>query len=513
MSYFGRTWAPSSSARLQRDRVLFQPEYWQSLAVGAFPLALVLGLALVAVSGTRGILAGGETMSPEGWMLYAILRVRDGEPLYSDFNAYPYVITRYSPIYYLVAGYGARIAGLDLEATLIFARVLSAASTLASAAFILALARECGASRNAAAVGAALFLASFAAQPWAYTTRPDMLALAVTLGGLWLYARGPSDRAAVVAGLVLAAAAFVKQSYIIGAAALTFALLQHREWGRVVRFGSAYALAGASGLAVAELATGGLFSQNAISTNAVPWGIGFWRTSVTSLVLFSVPLGWLAWIGSTRSRGRPATRVMSWYAAGGLAFGLLAVGKAGAIHNYFIEAAAGLSVLGALGFDELRRTARAQSASSRAGTGRLVVACVTFACLTFGAAPLGAFLFAQTRIERDSTRLAATLRAVPGPVLTEQDSLAMLLADKPMVLSEVFEFALLGAEGRWDPAPLNEMIERGEFGLIVLKTSAETVAHWHGFAWWPPGSRERIQAHYQLVGQEGERFFYAPVGR
>lgn len=65
--------------------------------------------------------------------------------------------------------------------------------------------------------------------------------------------------------------------------------------------------------------------------------------------------------------------------------------------------------------------------------------------------------------------------------------------------------------GRWDPTPLNQMIEEGEFSLIVLDTPAEHPRSYDGFAWWPPGTRERIAAHYRFADRLGRHYLYEPA--
>src|SRR4051812_12559647 len=83
---------------------------WRASAVGG-PLSwaclasswviILAGLALTALF----ILAGMQTVGlawpvthPEGATIAAILRIRDGQPLYQDFQQFPHVITPYPPL-------------------------------------------------------------------------------------------------------------------------------------------------------------------------------------------------------------------------------------------------------------------------------------------------------------------------------------------------------------------------------------------------------------------------------
>ncbi len=492
--------------------------FWLTLAANSAIPLVVIGSGLVLMSTIRGILTTGETMSPEGWMLQSILRVRDGAPLYTDFGEYPFVLALYTPLYYWLVGGFAQLGGWDVAEILVFARAISALAAALSALAIVAIARSCGASNRAALVGAGLFVTSFALQPWAYTARPDMLALALSLAGVLVAARSPTARGCACAAALLAAAFFAKQSYIVAVGALTLAFVS------AGRFRAASTLAGiwigvvGGGMVALELASGRQFSQNAVAANALPWTVEFFTSAFSRVARFSICLGFLAWLGWRRPDRPDLPRcIVGWYAPISLIFAVVTTMKAGAIYNYFLEPTAALAILSALGWDRLAGWAGASGprpvglpdAAGRIALPRAVaIAVIIWAGFAFQ----GAFLMVAGSSVRDSGPLVELIREAPGDVLTERDSLAVLQAGKPGVLADVFGLALLGSVGRWDAGPLNEMIERRHFALIVLRTPVEFRVEWNGFAWWPPGSRERIREHYQFIGREGGRYFYAPAG-
>src|SRR4051794_423034 len=95
---------------------------WLLAMTRIFVLLLVAGLALAGVAAARGIVATGEWTYSDGTVLYHVLRVRDGQPLYNDFYAPPYLMLPYWPLQVLVTGLLARVAGLDMVGTLHLAR-------------------------------------------------------------------------------------------------------------------------------------------------------------------------------------------------------------------------------------------------------------------------------------------------------------------------------------------------------------------------------------------------------
>ena len=91
---------------------------------------------------------------PEGATIAAILRVRDGQPLYQDFLQYPHLITPYPPVQPVGVGLASRLLGLSILETIGLARGLTLASALAATVLIWLIARRLGAGPLAALAGA-----------------------------------------------------------------------------------------------------------------------------------------------------------------------------------------------------------------------------------------------------------------------------------------------------------------------------------------------------------------------
>ncbi|HEX9839842.1 MAG TPA: hypothetical protein VGA72_10870, partial [Anaerolineales bacterium] len=148
----------------------------------------------------------------EDSMLMQSLRIAQGLPVYvppnADFN--PHV---YMPVFFWIGAVLFKIGGPNL----VLLRMISLGSTLATTILIYWIAlRESGLKWIALAC-AGLFLAGYRINGfWYEVARVDSLFIALTIGGLALanYA-SDSNRVLIFSGLVLALAAFTKQTGFI----------------------------------------------------------------------------------------------------------------------------------------------------------------------------------------------------------------------------------------------------------------------------------------------------------
>ena len=481
-------------------------------------LAVVLiGCCVAATALIRGVIAEAETLYPEGWLLRSVLAVRDGHAVYGDFRQYPFIIALYPPVYYYAVGISARLAQLDVSSTLILARTLSATAAATSCACVFWLARRTGASRLGALVAGGLLFSSFAMQPWSYTARPDALALAFSLAGLWIALSRDSLRWAAAAGVLLALAFLTKQTHIAAVSALTLVMLLRRQWKVAATYSVTWIVCVSFVVLALELSTNRSFLANIIGANGVPYqpdliaSYTFYVSKYSALLIGLAFLGWF----QTGSASRTDDGV-KWYLVISVLIALAALGKVGAGNNQLLEATAAAAVLAGRGYDRLAvglsgpRIWRVRTSSIvLAATATALIALVASAgVLQINYLTRQAF-FAPWATET-SDDLVSRLRTEPGDVLTQQDPLSVLRAGKTPVLADPYGLAVLAVSGRWDPAPLQAMIEQQSFSLIVLDAPAEEEVTLSGYAWWPPGVRERILAYYQFDGRLGTHYLYTP---
>ncbi|MCC7366864.1 MAG: hypothetical protein IT306_00485 [Chloroflexi bacterium] len=486
---------------------------WLWILTRLIVVLIGVGTLLGLAAAVRGIAASGQAFHHEGWMVFSILQVRDGAPLYPDYHAYPFNLALYTPLYYEVVGTLARILSSDANATVMLARATSAVATLGSVGLLFAIARQCGVSRYGATVATGLFISAYIVHPWLYVARPDALALVCCLGGLWAGLRWPGLRGAVLAALLLTLAFHTKQSYVAAAGAFILGTMHLRQWRRAIVFATVWSASVGAGLMLEHVLTAGLFAASTITPNVLPMRLDLVLQQVRLFLILGGPLlllGLIGWCGEKTSTG--SLTVLRWYTLLAAGAGLFATAKIGASYNQFLELAVMLAVFGGRGVEHLWRLSRhdlspvAATSSSRARLLAIPLAAwiVASACLP-GAALLDHVLYAP-----DETALVRAIAEAPGEVLTERDSLAVVRAGKTAVFADPFGVALLSQGGHWNPMALNTMIERQEFSLIVLATPLERTATFDGFPWWPAGTEARIREHYVLADQSPTRLFYVP---
>ncbi len=360
-------------------------------------------------------------------------------------------------------------------------------------------------------------MTSYVLHPWAYTARPDTLALAGSLAGLSIGLRWPTARGSVAAGLLLATAFYTKQSYVVAVAALTCAMLQSRQWTQAAALVSSWAAFLAAGWIALQAFTGGLFAANVVAPHMVAMQLELMQRHVRVFVELSMSLLALACFGWLHSRSVPRSLlVVRWYTVFAAGFALLTLAKVGSYYNYILELAACLAVLAARGLDRLTSVewAARLPSSMRTGLPRRASSLAVIAAVIWvignWTLPVKILLLAASS-PPDSSELVEALRQGSGEVLAERAALAALLAGKTPVLPDPYGIsALVGPHG-WDPSPLNELLARETFSLIVLERPVEAVATYDGHVWWPPGSRERIEEHYRASGTVAGQYLYVPA--
>ncbi len=222
--------------------------------------AVVLGMALGAVA-VLGYVAGPRLVYPfelewmEGGVLDHVRTVLAGEPLYRrpslDFT--PYL---YTPLYY----YACAALGLVFGPSFALARAVSCLSAIACLALLYSFVRRETGDRLGGIIAAGLFAATYELSGfWLDIARPDSLALALLLGGLWLARFGKSGRHAALAGLLLFCAFATKQTMLaLALPALAYAWLCSRRQGAILT--ATYAVLVLGYVLLADRLTDGWFS-------------------------------------------------------------------------------------------------------------------------------------------------------------------------------------------------------------------------------------------------------------
>jgi len=394
--------------------------------------------ALAAITISRWLWAltlDGPVLYGEGAVAHAALLARDrveyyvgaavdGGPLRPIFTA-----ANYPPLYFHVAGLGDPfVAG----------RIASIAATLLVATTIAWRARRAG--PLVAIALAAAWIASFPVAVWGPAIKPDLVALALTVGGVLALASAP--RRAVLGGVLLALAVATKPTAALPALALAGWLVRadRAAFARYLAGGLVGAVAAL--VAFPELGPFKLVVLHVVTWNGLPWSAEqALALLLVGVLTLGVPIGVAALARAPRGP-------IAAYAIGAL--GIVALGgREGATINYLLD----LSAAAALALAGVATRLRASSVFPLAAAAQLVVGIALFD--PFGTADLFRPLPSAEQLGKrapttgawgDPARIAVVRRLPAGAALVEDSGLLLAVGREPVV-DDVFLWSRLLATG------------------------------------------------------------------
>lgn len=470
------------------------------LALDAPALTL---LAVLGLGGLRFCLYGWRVIGfpfsvdyGEGPLLAQTLRLAALQPIYrASLAAPPYTVANYPPLYMLALAPLAHIFGPAFW----YGRLLSWLSVVAAALLIGLILHALTGDRLAALLGGLALLAMPYSSFWAPLYRVDALALALSLGGLYLTLRWSGRRWGLWgAALLLIAAVYTRQSYGLAAPLAACAWLLARRSRR-----RAFALAGmiaGGGLAIFALLnwlTGGGLWLNIVVANVNQFQPDRMREYLGELWML-MPYVVLAALAFVLAGWRwPGWALIAPYALGAT-LTALAIGKVGSNVNYLLELSAALCLaLGALiarlGPHPLARQVL------------LAALAVQFVLLVPGSGY-------QQRVagrmagRDDLAALQRVVRQADGPVLADEEMGMLVRAGRPILL-QPFEMSQLARAGVWDERPFLDAIDRRQFAaILVLHVPGADLEQER----WTDAMRAHIARSYAQAEQIGGTIVFRP---
>jgi len=441
-----------------------------------------------------------------------------GPHLYGDINHAPFVVCDYPPLYLAVLR-GAAIAGAGM---LQAGRGISVVATLATCALLGAMvARACrffaGPRAAAAAAGIAglLPLTLLPVSSWSVLMRVDCLALALTHAGLlcaFVSFRRPLAVYAAVAFFV--AAAFTKQNYIAGAAAM-FAVCAVRSPKHALLAYAGGALAGIAIIAGLQGATEGRFLLHVVTYAADKVDpMAAWRQFAQWVEAYPIDLGCvlaavaILWVSCLRRYpGRHGTLrlirdhedvawlvFLSLYLALTTAM-LITAGKTGSSRNYFLE----WMCCWCLWIGWLAGLVLARGADWRLGMVAMPALLVLqLVPVMAGMRTMRAEQFSPAR-RAEWGALLARVKDIPGPLLSDDMVLTREagreVGPEPGILLE------LARRGVWDERLLTDRLRAHYFGAVITAYDPGDPTF---DARYLPATQAAILAYYPHVEKYGD---------
>jgi dolichyl-phosphate-mannose-protein mannosyltransferase len=419
-------------------------------------------------------------------------RVACGRPLYHPIDAPPWVLNPYTPMYPLLAGAALRVTGLSYRP----ARLVS---LVAFAAIVLALGRlRRRSGRSTEALWSAGLLLLVPATLYNFARpHPQMLAVALSLWAFVLFESPRRLCAELLSPLLAVMAVYTKQDQFVLPVALG-AWLLCRDRPRLLRYATAVAAFGLVPVPFLQAATGGTFLESVVGLNFLPY-----RPAQIAPALGEHAGVFFGFLGLALARLWARVRLLeiepldAWFALL-VPVTVASLGRAGAHGQYVVELLV-LSVVYLLRHGGLRF-----------GAGREAIACVQLGLL-MAYAP--AFVLLQEGPwDRAALRSAPAVRALlstePGPILSQQGSFPLFTRGEIHV--QLFHFAALARQGRWDQRPLLREIEEGRLAWVVTEFPLEGEVDEDGRERFTPELRSALARHYVRSAFLDPYYVYRP---
>ena len=443
----------------------------------------------------------------EGPILQLAVRVARGQPLYPPVDQPPYAVASYVPLYYLLSALGVIVAGPGF----LFGRLLSCLAAVAIAVCVGVVVWSRTRHRFASYLAASLILAMPHYLVWSALMRVDMLALAFSVLGFCLFARG--RRAAGIP--LFSLGVFTRRTSVAALGAAFLGDAADRGWRPALRAFAVQALLIVLLIGGAVLVTrGGLYRQLYLHTAGSVGRSWTWE-QLWSLIWYPLRV-WpiyfvITAVGAAYCLLARRHRVLLLYFAAALVI-FLTGGRIGSAHNYLLEpTAVGAMMFGVMWAELSRRPGLSRPLVMALG-GAIALQMVW----TDGHLSYTISLVQPEAVGSASRYVTDRLREAPGPVLCEDTGLIVLAGKEPPLMP--FEFTQMARAGALDPAPLSDRVRRGEFSLIVLRFNPldphEVELHRPGQDWkagrWPEGIIAGVTQSYRLEQEIRPYFIFVP---
>jgi hypothetical protein len=412
----------------------------------------------------------------EGNILNTAVRLLHHQTLYPAQGSFPYVFNPYGPVGYVLAVVGVRLFGLSPFGP----RFLVLIAGICIVLLIAVLIKNLGGQLHIGILLGALYLCSPLLWAWFPLLRVDLWALALSLLGLYLFSAFPE--AWPLAAVVFASAILTKHTAVAAplACALEFVIL--KEWKRALLF--------ATILAVVITATIVSLDGNPIfhllRTHPDPFGAHrLGRLYLEAAESSALALAILIYAIAAGARHSKRSR-LAWNYFALSSFTVVTAGKLGSETNHFLEWAAALSMVSGCGLCYLieihDRWAKA-----------LVAGVIGFTVI-FSVAPH----YYEPVVSPDRSECSdayAFVRSFPGRRILSEDVTALVVGERPVIVSNPYVATQLGNSVRWSRGSVEQLVDQGYFDLIVLGGDLENFRPESGR--WSPALIEGVARRYQ----------------
>jgi hypothetical protein len=437
----------------------------------------------------------------EGPLLDQAVRLAHGEGIY-NLDVPPYTITNYPPFYMLVQAPIISQFGPSFE----YGRVLSLASIVLATVFLMLTIRAITKDWLAGLAGGLMLPALPYILHWSPLVRIDSLALALSIMGLFCVAQFPRSRfAGVLAAVLMAAAAYTRQTYLLAAPFAAFLWL----WGsgsryRALSFAVVFGSIVLGIFAILLVWTQGGIWFHIISANVNALNADILNTYANEVALyFPVFLAGAALFLLGGLIGRQRSWWMAAPYAVGAAIVALTISKVGSDVNYLYELMAAFCLTAGALAAWLRRVPVLRAL--------LLAALAWQVYLAQGLSESKYYPLIEERVihRADVDALYERVQAIDTPLIADEYIGLLVLAGKP-VLFQPFEMSQLAQTGMWDAEPFLAALDSGVYPTVLLYQPYRNPSL--RFERWTPDMLRIINERFRPAGQTGETTIYEYAG-
>jgi hypothetical protein len=319
---------------------------------------------------------------------------------------------------------------------------------------------------------------------WLLLLRVDFIGLFFTLLGLYIYATRPQW--IVLCAFLFAIALFTKHTFLAAPAACFIDQLRQKEYRRATLFVSALGITCLAAFGMMQAWTHSAFAFHMFQTHADTTSLAKWGRDLYSALRRSAPLSLIAfWYAGKVLKEKAAPFPL-------LYFGMATVmtftaAKDGSHTNHRLEFQAALTICAALGI----YTLKVRGNHCRAALLLLILAVWL---------PLR---WPKERLELE--RLASKpggcvdlynyVRAAPGRHVLSENIGVVVLARKPVALSNPFVYTQLVRANKWSDDDLIQKLAKQEFDMIIRQEPWKKT-RWTDRSIAVTDAKYRIAAHF-----------------
>lgn len=385
----------------------------------------------------------------EGNILNAGLRILHGLTPYPAPGSFPYVVNCYGPIGYWLTAAALKVFGLSLFGP----RLVILMAGLGTAMLLSMITSHLGGTRDDGMLAGLSFLCAPLVYYWMPTLRVDFLAIFFSLAAIYVWSR--SRRMWPIAALLLAVAILTKHTAMAALVAILLELVTQKNTRRA----AAFLVLSSSVVAICMAALGRHFVFALLRTHPDPYS---WKYALEAYGIGAygsvLMLAVIAYAIINGFRPTPKSR-LAWFYAAACTVTALTAGKLGSNTNHFLEWTASVCLLCGIAIAYLIETNNSLSRPFA-----LAILCL---CAIFTATANWSWLQTKAGM-RDCARAYDFVHSYPGDRILSENIAAVVVAGKPVIVSNPFVVTQLGDSVDWQAGSIEQLVSRRYFDVVLL---------------------------------------------